>query len=105
MTIPSNKSSAPAAPSPSRSPLTLLILLTTDLNGRRDAALDGQFGLVAQKHDAGKHLQDSDADTRRDSERDETIESILHVRIDAHNHTALARCELRKGSQMVRTGC
>lgn len=83
----------------------LPMTFTTDLNRRRDAALDGELGLIAQEYDAGKHLQDSDGDTRRDTERDETIESILYVGIDAHNHTALAGRELRQGSRMVRIGC
>ena len=67
------------------------MILATDVNGRRDAALDDELGLVAQEHDARKYLQHRDADARRDAERDETIESILHFRIDAHNHTPLTR--------------
>jgi hypothetical protein len=32
------------------------MILATDVNGRGDAALDHELGLVAQKHDPRKHL-------------------------------------------------
>jgi hypothetical protein len=75
------------------------------VNSRGDAALDDELGLVALEHDAGKYLQDRDADARSDAERNETVEPILDLGIDAHYYTPLARSELRKASHTIRTGC
>lgn len=75
------------------------------VNRRGDAALDNKLCLVALEHDAGKYLQDRDADARCHAECDETIEPVLHLRINAHDHTPFARGQLRKRSQTIRIGC
>ena len=79
-------------------------IVPSDVNSRGDAALDDELGLIAFEYDAGKYLQNRDADARRDAERDEAIEPIPDLSIDAHDHAPLAGSELRKGSQMIRTG-